>query len=89
MKKVKWLKVIKGMLFIVIGIIFMSAKFYIINQYVDINGVEWLVSNLNYASFQMMFGEIFKQTSYSDLLFVLFTAIGIINIIEGVKKNGN
>jgi len=89
MKKIKWFYLLNGIILIFIGITFISVKFYDIQKIIEYNGMDYIISGLNYASFMEVFDEIFKVSYANILLFLLFLSSGIIEIIKGVKKNGN
>lgn len=87
MKKFNWFKFLKGIIYIFIAITFLSVRFYDIQEIIVYNGIEYTRSSLNYAAFLETFEQIFKVVYYNILFFILFLALGILEMI-GVRKNG-
>jgi hypothetical protein len=83
----KAIKIIKGITFVIIGVIIFTVKFYDISQIVYIEEIENNVHFVNISSVGAYFDEFFKQTGINVILSLLFVGVGVMEIIEskGVK----
>ncbi len=83
------LKIIKGILFIVLSGLFATVNLYTIHEIVNF---EW--ANVPTYIYQTgywadYFGSFFERTNANIWIAMVVFGLGIIEIIEGVKKNGN
>lgn len=88
MAKVKWLVVSEGIANILVGLCFLLVKFYNIVEVITVDGYDYNITQTNWTAFQQNFHEIFTEVPYNVFFFLLFLFVGIVKIVQGVKKNG-
>ncbi|MCK9576856.1 MAG: hypothetical protein M0R51_13205 [Clostridia bacterium] len=90
-KKINIFKIIKGSLFVLVGIIFIFAKFWeislTVNAYLSDGSIGDYIFTITRADFIPNYWEqIFSISGINWIFSALFFGIGVTEIIEGVKK---
>jgi len=95
----KIVKIIKSLLFILLGVCFFSVKFYEINQEVIFEDgttktfLWWLKNGIDVSTqlFNENFDVFFKQNGLNLVVSLLFIGVGVLELIQvkGMNRNGN
>ncbi|MCK9575889.1 MAG: hypothetical protein M0R51_08090 [Clostridia bacterium] len=81
----KKLELIKGIMFVLVGIVFLFVSFWSISlDVVTPSGIEHTLDSDGFIVFYWW--QIFQPTIWNWILSILFVGIGTIEIIKGVKK---
>lgn len=85
----KLVKIIKGVAFIISGMIMFSIKFYNINPVIVLEDTGASLNFSNPMFVAMYFERFFEQSGINLILALLFIGIGVLELIEikGVLKN--
>jgi mannitol-specific phosphotransferase system IIBC component len=92
------IKIIKGLLIIALGLLFLTVKFYNINSTITVETGVWYIRDLfnlftqhSKEGFELVFNQFFQSTGLNVVIGLLFIVIGVFEIIEakGVKTNVN
>lgn len=92
------IKIVKGLLIIALGLLFLTVKFYNILDTITVEENVYQIRDLfnlltmfDKEGFAMFFNQFFQTTGVNVVIGFLFIVIGVFEIIEakGVRTNGN